>query len=360
MTLQQPPQQPSDIDIESSVGFILPHFEEPLFPRKISTFKSNNKQFLVDSKQEIIDSFLDSNFVDCQINAYPILTEYKDFPTFKPDFLSIDIDRKDFKDDKQFENALSKTSKNIKEKLGGEPTVSNTGGGYHVYQPVYIETALENISDFNGFDKPSEQLLRFAKEWLSNGKADQRNNPSFKSCLIRVPGSMRSKYNNQPVQIIKKWNGIRVPITKGFIEEFRDWLIQKKIDQQKQRQKILIERAKNKNNYNFDPKYYPWIEHLLQTPIHDCRKPVIGIILAPYLINVRNLSFDKSYIIIKSWLDKCNELEPLDNYRQFDYRIEYDLKIAINKGIPPMTKEKIKTDPAYSELYQILKDKGAL
>ena len=32
----------------------------------------------------------------------------------------------------------------------------------------------------------------------------------------------------------------------------------------------------------------------------------------------------------------------------------------MNKGLPPMTNEKIKTDPAFSDLYQILKDKGAL
>ena len=194
--------------IESSVDFILSHFvseeEEPIFHRKISTYKSNNKQFLVDSKQGIINSFIDSSFIDCQINAYPFLIDYKDVPRYKPDFLFIDIDVKDFKDNKSFENALSITLKNIKEKVGGEPTVSNTVGGYHVYQPVYIKTALENITEFQEFDRPSEQLLRFAKEWLSNGKADQQNNPSFKSCLIRVPGSTRSKYNNKPVTIIQK------------------------------------------------------------------------------------------------------------------------------------------------------------
>jgi hypothetical protein len=41
------------------------------------------------------------------------------------------------------------------------------------------------------------------------------------------------------VKIVKKWNGVRAPITRDFLEEFRTWLIQKKIDQEKQRQKIL-------------------------------------------------------------------------------------------------------------------------
>ena len=221
---------------------------------------------------------------------------------------------------------------------------------------------LENITEFKNYDKPSEQFLRFAKDILSNGKADTGNNPAFKSCLIRVPGSYRLKYNNKPVTIIQKWNGERVPITKGFIEEFRDWLIQKKIDQQKQRQKILVERFKNKNKLfvSSSSNYYPWIEQLIQTPIPDFRKLVIDIVLAPYLINIKRLSYEESYTIIKNWLNKCHELERLDNYRNFEYRINYALKNAIKKGIPSMTKEKIKTDPVYSELYQLLKTKGVL
>jgi hypothetical protein len=346
--------------IESAIDFILSHFEESLFPRKISTYKSQQNrpfQFLVRTREEIINSFISSNFVDCRINAYPCLTEYKDVPRYKPDFIFIDLDRNNFKSDRSFELALYNTLKNIKGKLNGNPTVLFTGGGYHIYQPVYCKTALENITEFNGFDRPSEQFLRFAKDYLSNNKADKQNNPSFKSCLLRIPGSINSKYNKK-VTIIQKWNGIRVPITKEIIEEFRTWLIQKKIDQQKQRQKILVERSKNK----LDSKnYYPWIEHLLlQTPIEDFRKLVIDLILAPYLINIKKLSYSESYTIIKDWLDKCNELKRLDNYRNFEYRINYELNRAINNGIGPMSREKIKTDPTYNELYQILKNKGAL
>ena len=112
-----------------------------------------------------------------------------------------------------------------------------------------VRTALENVIQFNGFDKPSEQFLRFAKDYLSNGKADKNNNPSFKSCLLRIPGSINSKYNTK-VKIVKKWNGIRSPITIDFLEEFRTWLIQKKIDQDIQRQKILNKKTKNKIESN--------------------------------------------------------------------------------------------------------------
>ena len=41
-------------------------------------------------------------------------------------------------------------------------------------------------------------------------------------------------------------------------------------------------------------------------------------------------------------------------------RINYALKIALNKGIPPMNKDTIKTDPKYSELHQLLKESKVL
>ena len=129
-------------EIESSIDFILEHFEEPLYPRKISTYKSKQNrpfQFLVRSRQEIIDSFIDSNFVDCQISAYPSLIDFKNVPRYKPDFLFIDIDRNDprFKTERSFQNVLYNTLKNIKEKLEGSPTVLETGGGIS-----YLSTCL--------------------------------------------------------------------------------------------------------------------------------------------------------------------------------------------------------------------------
>ena len=174
---------------------------------------------------------------------------------------------------------------------------------------------------------------------------------------MRIPGSINSKYNTK-VTIIKRWNGYRPPIPTDLLIEFRRYLIQKKIDQEKQRQKILVERSKNK--FVGSSNYYNWIEKLTQTPIEDFRKLVVDLILAPYLINIRKISYQESYTIIKDWLDKCNELERLDNERNFEYRIKYELKNAINKQIGPMSKEKIKTDSNYSKLYIFLKKKGIL
>jgi hypothetical protein len=347
----------SNKEIEKRLDFILSHLEEPtFFPRTIMT-KKLGYQRLVYSKERALEHFIDSDFIDCRINAYPYLTEYKDVPRYKPDFLFIDLDRKNFKTKKSFELSLYNTLKNIKEKLNGYPTVLFTGGGYHIYQPVDIPTALENITEFKEFDKPSEQFLRFAKDFLSNNKADKQNNPSFRSCLLRIPGSINSKYNNR-VKIVKKWIGIRAPITKDMLIEFRRYLIQKKIDfEKKQRQKILANKNRNNNNNSNSSNYIPWIEQLLlQNPIEDHRKLVIDIILAPYLINIKKLSFEESYHIIKDWLDKCNDIKKLDNYRNFEYRISCALKTANKKQIPPMSYNTLKEN--YEDLYSMLLSKS--
>ncbi|HSF51717.1 MAG TPA: hypothetical protein VLA74_13235 [Nitrososphaeraceae archaeon] len=103
----------TDIEIQTGLDFILSHFEEePLFPRKISTYKSQNKQFQVKNKDDIIKSLKDSNFIDCRISAFPILRD--DFTTWTPNLLFIDLDLEDFKTEKQLKSALSTTLRNIK------------------------------------------------------------------------------------------------------------------------------------------------------------------------------------------------------------------------------------------------------
>jgi hypothetical protein len=95
----------------------------------------------------------------------------------------------------------------------------------------------------------------------------------------------------------------------------------------------------------------PWIEKLLQTPIHDCRKFSIWRVLSPYLINVRKLSFDDAYNLIKNWLNGCNNLRKLDFNP--DYNIRYNLKMNLRNGYLPISANKLKTENR--ELYDLLR-----
>ena len=126
MTLQASTNSIITTDIENGLDFLLSHFnQDKLFPRKIQTRKSEGRQIEVFSKQEALSHFEKSNYIDCKINAFPSYTEYHGIQRYPPDLIFIDIDRSNFENDKQFENALSKTLKNIKVKLNGAiPTVN--------------------------------------------------------------------------------------------------------------------------------------------------------------------------------------------------------------------------------------------
>jgi hypothetical protein len=351
-------------EIEIGLDFILSHLEDPtIFPRTIMT-KKLGYQRKVYSKERALEHFIESDFIDCRINAFPLL---KEGVTWIPELLFIDLDRNNFKTEKGFEVALSTTLKNIKKELGNDydggdddiqPTVLFTGGGYHIYQPVYFPTPLENVTEFQKFEKPSQEFLRFAKDNLSSGKADKQNNPSFKSCLLRIPGSINFKYDTK-VKIIQKWNKVRPPITREFIEEFRTYLIQKKIDENEHRQKMLLKLKRQQNNYKKNTttnnrNYYEWIDKkILANSFEDYRKIIVNLILAPYLIVIKKLSFEDAFKIINEWLQKCDLLRRLDfNVRSV---VNTALVTAQKKQIPPMTLYTLKNN--YKNLYFLIEHK---
>ena len=348
-------------EIENGLNFIIEHFDPTIlyFPRTIMTRKSNG-QIVIYAKEEALQYFKESEFHDCRVNAY----RYSPSPSFNsieqwiPALLFIDIDKSDFKSDRSCKLALSNTLKNIQEKLGGYPTVLSTGGGYHIYQPIegIVFQNYKNIFDeFNNEFDLFKEFLRFSKNFFSNIKADKNNNPSLKSCLLRIPGSINSKYNTKVI-IVQKWNGYRPSISEELLEDFRTHLIQKKIDADNYRQKIYNMRNKNHNNNSSYVDYYEWIDKkILANPFEDYRKIIIDLILVPYFINIKKMSYEESYQRIREWLDKCNSLKRLDNYRNFDHRIDYAIKNTIKKPhIGPMSLEKIKTDDKYTELYQLI------
>ncbi|HEX2407792.1 MAG TPA: hypothetical protein VHJ38_11380, partial [Nitrososphaeraceae archaeon] len=185
------------------------------------------------------------------------------------------------------------------------------GNGYHIILPVFCPKELEHIQQFQGFtttSKPSEEFLRFAKDYLSNGKADKSNYPSFRSCLLRIPNSLNGKclarrgesLENSKVKIIQEWNGYRPPVVE-LLYDFRSYLIQKEIDDYNYKQKLFVANKKrNKNHRDYYPNKnhnnnnnYDWIEIILETPFEDYRKIMSSLILAPYLINVKKLPFQQ-------------------------------------------------------------------
>ena len=391
MTLQQFSSFSSSIseEVEKGFDFTIFHFEGCLeFPRNIMATElptdQNKKKYqhfkIVLSREQALAHFKQYNYVDCRVNAFPYL---KEGMLWKPSLLFIDLDLVDLKSQKTLDLALKKTLKNIKNSLNGSPTILWSGNGYHIIQPVECPLELEHIREFEKYKNIvpllSQEFLRFAKDFLSNDKADKNNYPSFKSCLLRVPGSINSKcLNNRvkrlsgniKVKVLQKWNRDRVPISRELIEDFRTYLEQKITDQENSKSYNNYNNYKynNKNNNNSNRYYYysnnnriEWIEEqILANPFPDCRKIIVDLILVPYLINIKKMSYDESYQKIKNWLDKCNSLQKLDNYQNFvNYRVHHTLKAATQKGIGPMNFYKIKTDSRYNtNLYLLISQKG--
>ena len=99
-------------EVGNGLDFLLSHFyQERLFPRKIQTHKSKGKQIEVFSKEETMKHFEQSDFVDCRISNFPNYTNYNGIQRYPPDSIFIDIDRSTFKEDKSYDNAVSRTKK---------------------------------------------------------------------------------------------------------------------------------------------------------------------------------------------------------------------------------------------------------
>ncbi len=73
-------------DFKENLQFILNHFQEPLFPRTISTQLSGGRQIQVYDINQIYDEFEKSKFTDCRINAFASIEN----PV--PNFIFIDLD----------------------------------------------------------------------------------------------------------------------------------------------------------------------------------------------------------------------------------------------------------------------------
>ncbi|TLX87322.1 MAG: DNA primase noncatalytic subunit PriX [Thaumarchaeota archaeon] len=331
------------------IEFILNHFTEPIFPRTISTHKSQGKQFEIFSKEEMIKAYEESDLFDCRVNAYPSYTEYKGIQRYPPNFIFADLDLSTFRNLVALDRALQTTLRIIRIKINGTPTVVWTGNGYHIYQPIDA-IILEEFTPFEEFENPSLKFLRFAENKLTSGKSDPSHNPSFKSCMIRIPGSYNSKCSSDKneVKIYQKWDGYRPPISL-LLGSFHAYLVDQKIKEMKLKKRI----EKRFGNAAQQSNSIHWIETLLQTPIEDYRKNAIGLILTPYLINIRKISYDDAFSIIREWLTKCNELRHLDS--NFDYRIKNSLYTAIKKQTLPMRLDTLENKNR--ELHRLLTEK---
>jgi hypothetical protein len=208
---------------------------------------------------------------------------------------------------------------------------------------------LESI--FADYSRVSERFLKFAEWYLSGGKADSNHNPTFASCLLRVPETINSETNTE-VKIVQEWDGYR-PNIRYILLQYESWLVSEEYKRKKIDNKLNAYRRPANSNFrkiaNID-----WIDNLLkEKPLKDSRKFVCYWILSRYLINIRHITPEESYHIIMDWLEGCNKLEPLSpSRRDFERLVNGDIKQAQKNGKAPIGKQLLKE--MNNELYAIL------
>ncbi|MFZ0225035.1 MAG: DNA primase noncatalytic subunit PriX, partial [Candidatus Nitrosopolaris sp.] len=196
----------------------------------------------------------------------------------------------------------------------------------------------------------SRQFIQWTEHFLSNNKADpcHSNSLSFKNCMLRVPGSFNSKLvhlyekgeiinipESAEVRIIQKWNGVR-PSIKPLLSNFYIYFADSKIKE------IHKNRKSRKHSLHYEDNHrIRYMEALLQIPISDHRKYALWRIIAPYLINVRKLSYEDAFSILRDWLDKCDKLRPLVGVND---RIKSNLSAAARKGYLPISFNDLNTE----------------
>jgi hypothetical protein len=354
--------------VTQGIDFILSHFEgrQQLFPRKISTSFSNNRQFTVYNKEQILDECTKADFIDCRINAYPVLNNdnYLSYSNMQaPNLIFIDLD---LEKSLPYQNAITRLEKlknrslkTIKERLNGsQPTILWTGNGYHIY--IVIDSRpLELIKELSELSKkPSEEFLRYTELIFSNKKKDACHNPSCKSSLLRIPCTFNSKNlitNNDidrekaEVKIMQKFDNVDVKsINIKLLREYRLWLADNDLLRKRKKNSRLQNNSCNIIDKNELAKKYFWIERLLQTPLPCFRRYCLYHILVPYLVNIRKLNSEKCYDVLKMWLEKCNALSKIP----FNIESEIKTRLIAVKDYGPLSLNKLRTEN--TDLYDLL------
>jgi|SRR5215217_4556957 len=352
--------------VEEGLGFMLAHFQEPLWPRNVSTAATRNGQKVVHDKDRAILYFQGALRADCKLACYAnyeaIAFSDPNTPTLKPKptHLFIDLDLATFGGDRhKLELALRQTKRNIARQLNGAvPTILWSGGGFHLHQPLDPDVVpiYEELSEFKRYQDSSIKFMRYAEQVLTGGKADRNHCVSFKSCMARLPGSRNSKYTGDvaEVKVVQPWDGIRArPPQQFMFTDFLIWLVQADLDARERLHKMQRFNTTKSHLMN-NGAGIAWIDRLLQLAIPDWRKTAVALVLAPYLLIIRRFSYEQAFHTIMEWAARCDELSALrPNERGFIDRVHISLERAQSKQSKPLRWQTLVQN--YPAMYETLK-----
>ena len=198
--------------VTDGINLLFQMFEsagQELFPRMMSTTKTNGGMFTVYNVNQILHACEIAEYIDCRLNGYPVLADYDiEKGIISPNFLFADSDRKDI-DFNEFNNTSAEITSNIYRIFGIKPTVVWTGGGRHWYYtikglPLALITEINQLVDsINGRKRkkiePSRLFLGFSEQLVTDKKCDLQHAKTviFRTFQTRIPGTLNSKYINE-------------------------------------------------------------------------------------------------------------------------------------------------------------------
>jgi len=94
-------------------------------------------------------------------------------------------------------------------------------------------------------------------------------------------------------------------------------------------------------------KKFEYIENILKSNIQDGRHRILWLILPPYLVNIKHLSEDEAFEILRSYIDRIGWKEP-----RADRIIRYNIRRARRIGLMPPTLERLRQ--THPDLYTII------
>lgn len=172
--------------------------------------------------------------------------------------------------------------------------------------------------------------------------------------------------NTKKVELIQEWNNEQ-PAANRMLADFYIKLAARKLAfKSKHREYYYYPTTHMRKNYRHfghlvRSEYtgtvidgITWIENLLNNSegMIDFRKLMIDLVIAPYLVNIKQYDYDTAYSKITEWLDKCGRRRRLDfNPR---YKVNYALKRSLKTGIKPMKLDTMMND--YYSMYEIMQE----
>ena len=357
-------------DVADGINSLLNLFEmvgQSLFPRTIMT-ASYTGAFVIHSLEDMYRAFKEANFQDCRISAYPP-TKEDPMVRLVPNVVLLDIDYDDdlVKDngaehaDSANKIVVEKIINNLKTKYHIENLmVIKTGNGRHILVPFGFTKPFEYIQEMQPITRLlispyrkmsnnilSESFLSFAKTFLSDNQADKANYPRFSNIFLRVPGTINMKMKYGIAHIIR--TEIECIYEQKLLPNFGDLFPNTNLISKFHSHMCTIagnQKDKIKMYKQYPRRYHNnrtihWIEVLHTMAVSDCRKRIIRLILAPYTVNIKKLSFQDSIVWIKEWAEICNQARPFERGYNVDQQIEYFIGRAQDSGYLPISKNKI-------------------